>query len=105
MKIHKDDKVKIITGKDKGKEGKVIKVMPMVNKIIVEGVNKVKRHVKPGTVSKEGGIISVERSIDASNVLLLDPKSHKPVHLGYKIVDGKKYRIAKETGDIISYGK
>lgn len=74
MKIKKDNKVKVITGKDKGKEGTVLRVFRKRNKILVEGVNISKRHVKPGAVSKEGGIISVERPIDASNVMLVISK-------------------------------
>ena len=74
MKIHKDDKVKIITGKDKGKTGKVLKTYGAKAKILVEGVNIVKRHVKPGAVSKEGGIISIERPIHVSNAMVVDGK-------------------------------
>lgn len=75
MNIHKDDKVKIMTGKDKGKTGKVLKAYPKVSKILVEGVNIVKRHVKPGTLSKEGGIVNIERPISVSNVRLAEPRS------------------------------
>ncbi len=74
MRIHTNDKVKIITGKDKGKTGKVLKIYEAKAKILVEGVNIVKRHVKPGAVSKEGGIISVERPIHVSNAMVVDGK-------------------------------
>ena len=78
MKIHKNDKVKVITGKDKGKEGKVLTVFKKKNKVLVEGINIVKKHVKPGTVSKEGGIISMEKPLDASNVMVVKGKKNDP---------------------------
>lgn len=101
MRIKKDDKVKIISGKDKGKISKVLKVLRSDNKIVVEGVGVVKKHVKPGTVSKEGGIISIEKPIDVSNVMYYDETSKKTIKVGYKIVDGKKYRVSKKTGDVL----
>jgi large subunit ribosomal protein L24 len=101
MKIKKGDKVKILSGKDKGKVAVVLKVLKNVNKIVVEGVNIAKKHVKPGAVSKEGGIIKIEKPIDASNVMYFDEKTNKPVRLGYKLVNGKKYRISKKTGEIV----
>jgi len=100
MKIQKNDKVKVISGKDRGKTGTVLVVFPEKNKIVVEGINKAKKHVKPGAVSKEGGVISVERAIDVSNVMFLD-KNGKSVRLGFKIVDGKKYRISSKTKDVV----
>jgi large subunit ribosomal protein L24 len=102
MKIHTEDKVKIITGKDKGKTGKVLKTYEAKDKILVEGVNVVKRHVKPGAVSKEGGIISIERPIHVSNVMIVDGKGSKTTRIGYKDVDGKKYRINKKSGEVIA---
>lgn len=101
MKIHKKDKVKVMTGKDKGKIGVVLAVLPEKGKILVEDVNKVKRHVKPGTISKEGGIISVEKPINVSNVMYYDEKGQEPVRLGYKVVDGRKYRVNKKTGEVL----
>ena len=101
MKIKKDDKVKIISGKNKGKVAKVLKVLTDQNKIIVEGVNLVKRHVKPGKVSKEGGIISIEKPIDVSNVMYFEEKINKAVRIGYKVIKGKKYRISKKTGEVL----
>lgn len=101
MKIKKGDKVKIIAGKDKGKVGKVIKTFLKTQKVVVEGINKVKKHVKPGTLSKEGGIITIERAVHVSNVMFFDDKANKPVRIGYKIIDGKKYRISKKTGDVV----
>lgn len=105
MKIHRGDKVKIIAGKDKGKEGVVLAVFTQKNKIMVEGINKAKRHIKPGKVSKEGGIISVERPIDVSNVLYIDQKTGKSVKIGYKIIDKRKYRISKKSGDVLDLEK
>jgi len=101
MKIKKGDKVKIITGKDLGKVGVVLRTFVKTSKVVVEGVNKVKKHVKPGAVSKEGGIISIERPVHISNVMYFDDKSGKPVRVGYKVIDGKKYRINKASGDVL----
>ena len=101
MKIRKGDKVKIISGKDKGKIAPVLKVLKDTNKVVVEGVGVVKKHVKPGAVSKEGGIVSIEKPIDVSNVMYYDEKINKTVRIGYKIVNGKKYRVSKESGEII----
>jgi large subunit ribosomal protein L24 len=101
MKIKEGDKVKVISGKDRGKTSTVLKVLKSENKIVVEGVNLVKRHVKPGTVSKEGGIISIEKPIDVSNVMYYDEPSKQTTRIGYKVIDGKKYRISKKTGDIL----
>ncbi|HAI63171.1 MAG: 50S ribosomal protein L24 [candidate division WWE3 bacterium GW2011_GWF2_41_45] len=105
MKILKDDKVKVIAGKDKGKTGKVLKVLLAKGKVLVEGVNIIKKHVKPGKVSKEGGIISMEKPVNVSNVMLIDQKSGDPVRVGYKIIDGKKYRINKKSGEVIEVKK
>jgi len=101
MKIKKDDKVKIISGKDRGKISKVLKVLKNENKVVVEGVNVVKKHVKPGVISKEGGIVSIEKPIDVSNVMYYHEQSKEAVKVGYKIIDGKKYRISKKTGEIL----
>jgi large subunit ribosomal protein L24 len=101
MRLRKDDKVKVISGKDKGKVSKILKVLKDKNKIVVEGVNVVKKHVKPGVISKEGGIISIEKPIDVSNVMYYDDSSKKAVKVGYKLVDGKKYRVSKKTGEIL----
>jgi large subunit ribosomal protein L24 len=101
MKLRLKDKVKVISGKDKGKTGEVIKVLLLENKVIVQGVNMVKKHVKPGVVNKEGGIITFEKPVDVSNVMFLDEKENKPSRLGYTLVDGKKFRVIKETGEIL----
>ena len=103
MKIKKGDKVQIIAGKDSGKEGKVIAVDRKNNKVIVEGVNMVKKHVKANAQNAQGGIVSKEAAIDVSNVMYV--YKGKPTRIGYKVetVDGKtvKQRIAKSTGDLI----
>ena len=75
--------------------------MLSANKIVVEKVNIVKRHVKPGTVSKEGGIVSVEKAIDVSNVMYYEEKRKQTTRIGYKIIDGKKYRVSKKSGEIL----
>lgn len=102
MKIRLKDKVKVISGKDKGKVAEVIKVLPLENKVIVQGVNIVKRHVKPGVVNKEGGIVTFEKPIDVSNVMYFDEKENKPSRLGYSLSDGKKFRVVKKTKEILT---
>ncbi|MGN1317854.1 MAG: 50S ribosomal protein L24 [Lachnospirales bacterium] len=100
MKIKKNDKVKVIAGKDKGKEGKVLVVDRAKNKVIVEGVNMVKKHVKPGAQNPQGGIITKEAFIDASNVMFV--YQGKPTRIGYTVsADGTKQRVAKSTGEVI----
>jgi len=101
MKIRKGDKVKVISGKDKGKIGSVIKVYAKDDRVLIEGVNVVKRHVKRGAVSKEGGIINVERPIPVSRVMYYDDKLGRPIRLGFKVVDGKKYRLNKVSGEVL----
>ena len=93
MKIKKGDTVQVIAGKDKGKDGKVLAVNVKDNTLIVENINMVTKHTKPSAMNQNGGIITKEAPIDASNVMLLFEK--KPVRVGYKIEDGKKYRVAK----------
>ena len=102
LKIKKGDKVKVITGKNKGKIGDVIKVFPASNKLIVSGINLVKKHTKPSQMS-EGGIIQKELPIHISNVSHIDPKTSVVTKIGYKTLeDGKKIRFAKKSGEIIS---
>jgi len=102
LKIKKGDKVKVITGKNKGKVGDVIKVFPTENKLIVSGVNLVKKHTKPSQTS-EGGIVQKELPIHVSNVSHVDPKTNEATKVGYKTLDdGKKIRFAKKSGEIIS---
>lgn len=101
MHVKKGDKVKVITGKDKGKEGIVLAAFPKKDRVIVEGVNIVKKHVKPNQLNTQGGIVSQEAPIHVSNVMLIDPKTGEPTRVGYKIENGKKVRVAKKTGAVI----
>ena len=101
MKIKKGDKVIVITGKDKGKTGEVTKAMPKEGKVLVSGVNMVKRHTKPSQ-ENAGGIISKELPIHVSNVAIVDPSSGKATRIGKKLTkDGRKVRFAKRSGEVI----
>lgn len=101
LKIKKGDKVVVLTGKDKGAKGEVLKVFPEDSRVLVQGVNLVKKHQKPSAVDA-GGIKSVERAIHVSNVALIDPKSDKPTRVGYKTnKDGTKVRVARRSGETI----
>ena len=99
FKIKKGDTVKVIAGKDNGKEGKVISVDPKNNKVVVEGVNVVKKHTKPSAANQNGGIVTLEAAIDASNVMLV--YKGKATRVGFKIENDKKVRFAKATGEVI----
>jgi large subunit ribosomal protein L24 len=98
MRLRKGDKVIVITGADKGKTGAIQKVLPKINKVIVEGVALRKKHVKPSQKNPEGAIREIYAPIDVSNVALLDPTTKKPTKLTYKIVKDKKVRVAKKSG-------
>ena len=101
LKIRKGDRVVVLTGRDKGKSGEVLRVMPKDNRALVQGVNMARRHQKQ-TAAQEGGIVSREASIHISPLALRDPKDGKPARVGYKILsDGKKVRIAKRSGEVI----
>ena len=99
MKIKKGDMVKVIAGKDKDKEGKVISVNKKDNKVLVEGINMVTKHAKPSMANQQGGIINKEAPIDASNVMLIH--NGKAVRVGFKVEDGKKVRVAKGSNEVI----
>ena len=102
QKIKKGDKVVVLAGKDKGRTGEVLKVMPKDDKAIVRGINIVRRHQKQ-TQAQEGGIISKEAPIHLSNVALADPKDGKPTRVGFQVQkDGKKVRVAKRSGELIN---
>lgn len=98
MKIKKNDTVIVLLGDDKGKIGVVKQAMPKENKVIVEGVNLVKRHTKPSQTNP-GGIVTKEAAINVSNVAIA--KDGKATKVGYKVVDGKKVRFARKSGDVI----
>ncbi len=99
MKIKKGDKVKVIAGKDVGATGTVLSTDKKNGKVLVEGINMVKKHTKPSVANQNGGIVEKEAFIDASNVMYL--YKDKPTRIGFKTVDGKKVRYAKTTGDVI----
>ena len=98
-RIRKDDTVVVIAGKDKGRTGRVLKVLPKEDRVVVEGVNLAKRHTKPDMANPQGGVISKEASLHLSNVALRDPKTGKPTRVGFKVNDkGRKVRVAKGSG-------
>ena len=101
VKIKKGDHVVVLTGKDKGKKGEVLKVMPSENRAIVHGVAMVRRHQRQ-TTTQEGGIITKEAPVNISNIALEDPKDGKPTRVGYKFLkDGRKVRFARRSGEVI----
>ena len=101
LKIKKGDHVIVIAGRDKGKHGEVVEMLPKENRALVRGVNVVRRHQKQ-TAAQEGGIISKEAPIHISNLALEDPKDGKPTRVGFKFLDdGKKVRFAKRSGEVI----
>ena len=97
QKIRKGDKVVVLTGKDKGRTGEVLRVMPKDDKALVRGVNQIRRHQKQSQ-TQEGGIITKEAPIHLSNIALADPKDGKPTRVGFKIEGDKKVRVAKRSG-------
>ena len=99
MKIKKSDMVKVIAGKDKDKEGKVVKVDHENGRVVVEGINMLTKHTKPSAQNQQGGIVNVEGAIDASNVMLL--VDGKATRVGFSVENGKKVRVAKSTGKVI----
>ncbi len=100
MKIKKGDKVVILTGRDKGKTGEVIKALPRESKVIVQGVNVAKRHTRASQTSA-GGIIEKEKPIHVSNVAAIDPKDSKATRIGFKTIGDEKVRIARRSGEQI----
>ncbi|NGP45851.1 50S ribosomal protein L24 [Bacillaceae bacterium SIJ1] len=101
MHIKQGDKVQVITGKDKGKQGTVLEALPKKSRVIVEGVNVVKKHAKPSQENPQGGILDMEASIHVSNVMVLDPKNNEPTRVGYEVKNGKKVRVAKKSGEAL----
>ncbi len=101
MKIKKGDRVTVMTGRDKGKTGEVLKILTKSNRALVQGVNMVKRHQRP-TQASAGGIVEMEAAIHISNLAHIDPKDQKPTRVGYKFLeDGRKVRFARRSGEII----
>ncbi|NLE64642.1 MAG: 50S ribosomal protein L24 [Elusimicrobia bacterium] len=102
LRIKRDDKVMVITGKDKGKTGKVIKVLTADRKLVVENINLIKKAVKKSDQYPNGGFIEIEKPLSISNVMLVDPKSNKPVRMKVKTLkDGTKVRLSAKTGETI----
>jgi large subunit ribosomal protein L24 len=105
LKIRRDDTVEVISGKDKGKTGRVLRVEPKKNRVFVEGMNIQKRHMRPRTIRDAqraeavGGVIEKEGPIHISNVMLVDPKSNKPTRVGVKREGGRRTRVAKKSGE------
>ncbi len=108
MKVRKEDNVIVVAGNFKGKTGKILKVFPKKDRVIIEGVNLRKKHTKPNQQHPQGGIIEKEAAIHASNVMLIDPKSNEPTRIGKKIIiddkSGKKksVRISRVSGEMLS---
>lgn len=101
LKIKKGDQVVVLAGKDKGKKGEVLRVIPEDSRVVVAGVNVVTKHVKPSQTSA-GGIQKTELPVHISNVAVADPKTGKPTRVGFKVLkDGKKVRVAKKSGETI----
>ena len=100
-KLKKGDKVIVLTGKDKGKSGEITKVLPSAGKAFVTGVNQVKRHTRPSQTNP-GGIVTKEAAIQLSNLAIEDPKDGSATKVGFKVVDGKKVRFAKKSGEVIN---
>lgn len=100
-KIKKGDRVVVLTGKDKGRQGNVLKVLPKDERVVVEGLNMVQRHTRPTQFDPQGGIKNKEASIHLSNVAIVDSNG-KPTRVGFKVEGDKKVRIAKTTGEVIN---
>jgi large subunit ribosomal protein L24 len=101
LKIRKGDRVEVITGKDKGTVGQVLRVLPGEERVIVERVNFVKRHQRRSGYDKPGGIIEIEAPIHISNVMVIDKKTSKRTRIGFKIQDGAKERVAKKSNETL----
>ncbi|MCI0431811.1 MAG: 50S ribosomal protein L24 [Rhodospirillales bacterium] len=102
LKIKKGDRVVVITGRDRGRQGEVLKVLPKENRVVVQGVNVAKRHTRPNPADPSGGILDKELPIHVSNVAHIDPKSGKATRVGFKLLeDGRKVRLARRSGETI----
>ena len=101
MNIKTGDKVRVIAGKDKGKEGTVTKTIAAKDRVVIEGVNMIKKAQKASQANPQGGIVEVEAPIHVSNVMLIDPSSNEPTRVGYRVENDKKVRYAKKSGETI----
>lgn len=101
MHVKKGDKVKVISGKDRGKQGTILEAYPKKERVLVEGINMIKKHAKPSQDNPQGGILNQEAPIHVSNVMPVDPKSGEPTRVGNEVRDGKKVRIAKKSGEAL----
>jgi len=101
-KIKKGDKVVVLAGKDKGRQGAVLRVLPKDERVVVEGLNMVQRHTRPTQADPQGGIKHKEAPLHVSNVALVDPKSGGPTKVGFRMEGGKKVRFAKKSGEVIN---
>ena len=98
MRVKKGDTVKVLSGKDKGKTGEVLEILPKTNKIVVKGINIIKKHTKPRKQGEEGGILSIESAVLASKVNVVCPKCGKATRIGYSEEKGEKVRVCKKCG-------
>ena len=100
-RIRKNDSVMVIAGKERGKTGKVLRVFPAQDRALVERLNMVKRHIKPRSPQDSGGILEKEAPLHLSNLMLVDPQDGRPTRVGFKIVDGRKMRVSRRTGNVL----
>jgi large subunit ribosomal protein L24 len=101
-KIKKGDDVVVLTGKDKGRKGKVLRVIPTESRVVVQGINIVQRHTRPSQTNPQGGIVNKEAPLHVSNVAVADPKGGKATRVGFRIEGDKKVRFAKKSGEVIN---
>ena len=101
-KIKKGDRVVVLTGKDKGRQGSVLRVLPKDERVVVEGLNMVQRHTRPTQGDPQGGIKSKEAALHVSNVAIVDPKTGGPTRVGFRVEGGKKVRFAKKSGEVLN---
>jgi large subunit ribosomal protein L24 len=100
-KVKKGDTVIILSGKDKGKSGTVVRAIPTEDKVVVQGINMISKHKKPSQANPQGGIERVEAPMHVAKVAIKDPKTGQPTRVGFKFLDGKKVRVAKKSGEVI----
>ena len=106
MKLRKGDDVMVISGEDRGKQGKILRVLRDKNRVLVEGVNFIRRHTRPSQSNPQGGIVEREAAVHASNVMVVDPKSGRPTRVGARVhEDGTRDRVARRSGEILPGGR